>query len=362
MKNGTITYYLSEPGRKASLLAGGTGTEVQQVTGELTSENIDLFRVSTDGSADFTLDVSAVPERSSYGNREIRGWEQQRFDAPVNFDGVIDAAREIARQRAQIEADEQPRLAAWGLEQEQKNREKEAAEVAKNRATQTERFSELLQPGSLFRLDPEQIYCHNWTASIDKIKPEHPQYAEFRAQLELLQTEREATARATAQEHAERERLKADFCAEWIAVNGTDNQRARFAEGLLPADELETALKEAAFSAFDFPRYRRIPAKDVRATCTETCTCGGEYDSCSVNFQSEDASDATAAEFATLELIRAALVHAPMRPAEATLRLHTGTCSDSDCDPDEGVGRVTRKGILVKLRFGPFTFHRLFAV
>lgn len=129
---------------------------------------------------------------------------------------------------------------------------------------------------------------------------------------------------------------------EWVKLHGSESQQKRHAYGLLPIKEVEDALRERAFTPLShLDRYEKILARDV-------CCC--EYATCTVNFDVDDATEATADEFAMFEQIRHLM-------SCDTVQLRTHTAYANDCDVN-----MERKSIRVEIEVGTFTFSREYAV
>lgn len=154
----------------------------------------------------------------------------------------------------------------------------------------------------------------------------------------IKQARAEETAHREAQDMTENTQVN-----EWVATQGTPNQRARHAAGLLARDEVLDAIEEEAFKPLQgrsMP-YEKMQAKDV-------CTCE-DYSPCHVGFSSCSADSATAEEWEKMEGIKALLPS-----AEVQLRTHTG--ESKHCDET-----VTRNGLRVTVTVGAFEFSREYA-
>lgn len=367
MAHGTITYRLTEAGRKASLISGGNGQEIQTVAGELTPENIDLFTVAADGKAALDIFRTGEPERDSLYTANVE-WKRYAATVPMEFEALLVVARDFRALR-QAHADAQPARLATKQAEERTTAEAAQADLERKQADAIAELS-ALTPDALaddaqanrdnhrFRDllgSPDGKYHHNFSG--------YPRKSTFEPAQALIETANGILA-ARRQVEAESENAKAAakraWQAEWLASNGTHSQRARDEEGLLPNAELEAAIKDWAFRALAGEvRYQPLVASEVRATCAEKCVCGGDgYGAqCTINFSSEEADEATNDEFNRLLAIRALVPDGTVE-----LRLHTGKCDDSDCDPDEDQGIATRKGFMVEIVAGPFTLHREYAV
>jgi len=155
------------------------------------------------------------------------------------------------------------------------------------------------------------------------------------------QWRREDEAQTTAEAEAKRVRKQAQIAA-WVADHGTLSQQERLAAGLLDEAEVLDGIREQTFAPVSLPLYRKLVTEDVDHN--EEC---GHYD---VDYASDEAKDATEAEFDTLKVIRAALP-----AATVTLRRHTATCNTCD-------RTATRAGILAVVTVGEFDLRREFGV
>jgi hypothetical protein len=102
----TATYLLSEEGRKASLLSGGDGRAVQELTIDVPASRLHLVSVDADGVARLKL----RPRYQRDGERGvIRVDAPPMYDAPPTLDELF---REAARNHQLEEAYHQARRAA----------------------------------------------------------------------------------------------------------------------------------------------------------------------------------------------------------------------------------------------------------
>ena len=147
-----------------------------------------------------------------------------------------------------------------------------------------------------------------------------------------------AAAAAAAAERVERVALElaaaaklTDATAAWIAVHGTESQRARFAEGLLPEQEMWGAIRDEVFSSITSPRYERMVGGDIE----HDNDCPDPRAAYGVNPLAALDAD----QYARLVQIRR------VAPAGATVapRLHYASCGDCS------VARVERASVLVTL-------------
>lgn len=205
----------------------------------------------------------------------------------------------------------------------------------------------------------------NYT-DIDKIAVE---FESDEAQAKIIEAltagEKEAEARKadnaakkirTEKEHAERmiryaaekkqeetDRLKKkEQIVAWVAEKGTESQKARLAENLLPEKEIIDAIRDEAYRPLDnYERYEKIITSDV-------CDC--EYDYCNVEFDANNKHEATENEFDLMQEFKKL-----MPGSTVTIREHKG---ESECCEKT----VTRTGIMVKVTVRTFNFSREYAI
>lgn len=156
--------------------------------------------------------------------------------------------------------------------------------------------------------------------------------------------EKQAAARA---EKEKKEEAKKEQIKKWVMEKGTENQKKRYEIELLPESEVIDAIRDEAYSALnDFQRYEKMKASDV-------CTCEDEgY--CDVDYEVEEATEATVEEFEALEKIVTAAKKAHPG-AVVTLMDHIGT--SEDCE-----NKVVRKSAKVEVAVGAFKFSREYAI
>jgi hypothetical protein len=170
------------------------------------------------------------------------------------------------------------------------------------------------------------------------IRKEHP---EFIALCDEVELRHKTDDKAKSDAEIAKKLLLQSQIAEWVQANGTDSQRARFSEGLLPDAEVTDAIKAELLSPGEgFAKYAKITAGEVKRECGG-CDC----DENDVEFEATDAFAVTDYQYQSLLAIRAAFPG-----AEVTPRIHTGTwdCGDSDCPLHE----VTRYSARVHVAQG----------
>jgi len=324
---GRIAYCLSEGGRRASLKAGGSGRRNQEVSGLVSSEDVDLFKVDCDGRC-----------RSAIAASE--------FDMPLTWQVALDKLRE---------------------EQEEKNRvrRQELEERGKRLKAEGEQKAAL---AAAFIIAPERYYVFHASSSDVEISEEgnlsgsgvvthfrnHPYgavpnfddlLAVASARFAQQQAEKRAVAEAEATAKSARAQAETDFIEAWVREHGSTNQQQRYAADLLPRDEVLQALEDAAFRPLDdLARYAKLKSSDV---CPDEETCAH------VTFASHAAESASAAQW---DLIRDIAARIP--EAEVQLRAHAGDCQDRQ---SHDLPEAVRHGVMVHRKVGPFTMRREYA-
>lgn len=319
----TFSYQLTQKGQRVHLLQGGDGGMFQYVKGDISladAEALGLHFSNRSLSADrITLTTSA----RKYG----RGSEfsEKQFDAPLTFEEAL----------AEALATRQAKLAVIAAEKAEMDAAKQAALDGTARVYRPIGSSK----GAIVRVGDREF---RFTDD---------------AELEALLTQREAAAKAAREaeearkeaEEARRRAAKDAQIAAWVAEHGTQNQKERWAAGLLPAREIDKAMEDHAFApAANLPLFPRIEAGDIEHE--SGCASEWDDDAWDLDCESADAASCTADEFESLKRIRELFPD-----AEVSIKRHT--CSCSKCKADE-----TRSGVFVKLTVGAFTFNREFAL
>jgi hypothetical protein len=176
----------------------------------------------------------------------------------------------------------------------------------------------------------------------------------------LYQRAAAAAERATEREEAEHERAqraKRQERASWLAEWGTESQRARDAEGLLPQDELRDAIREWLFASLaGQQRYRRLTAGDVSHSdyCDEDCE---------VSYSVTDVEGLTVDEYETLTKIRALVSQDTARLADratVTARCHLAWPACEPAETDDYT--VTRASAHVLVEYAGYKLSREYAL
>jgi len=242
------TFRLSEAGRKASLLAGGNGKQSQVLTLALPTTRLHLVQVDGDGTARLRL----RPQFHARPDQRIgRIDESPEYDAPPSPERLLqDAAR-----NHQLEGAYRAQGTALRATREEASRTWRDAVAVAFLADPERRALPHPSPTARRCVVPTERGRLTFDAGRDRgAARDVPREAQRRF-LADLQTRRARVAEAQGAfhvAHAEKQRL----VHEWIARDGSPDQRERLAAGVLPLDEGLAAMASARFQALDhFPPY-----------------------------------------------------------------------------------------------------------
>ena len=340
----TATYLLSEDGRKASLLDGGDGKAVQQLSLQVPANRLHLVSVDAHGVARLKL---RPQYRLDGDNGIVRVDAAPTYDAPPNVEELF---REAARNH-QLERAYQA--------------ERQAAKTKRREADQERRVA----VAKAFLGDPSQRALAHPTPTPKRCVVETERgrvffdadndtppardvpaeaHRRFRAD---LRAQRECNLKTRAEQLAQHEEKKR-FAAEWIANHGTPEQQARQAAGVLPIEETIEAMTEYTFAALAArARYVADGAAQIQNGLNhlrpETEPLVSTAD---LIVTSNNAETMTASQWAVVNEIQAMLPDATV-----VLRRHTVSWKK---DRTITVGPCF--GVLVTRRCGPFTLRREF--
>jgi hypothetical protein len=341
----TATYLLSEEGRKASLLAGGNGRALQEVTLHVPANRLHLVAVDTNGRAYLKL----RPRFELNDEQRV-----VKIDALPTYDAaptVDDLFREAGRNHQLEHAFHADRSAARRAERDagQQRREELAASFLAD-ATQRARPRPSPSPQRCFLDTPDgrmlfDVRQDRGTARL--VPPEA--YRRWLADLRAREEWRKKETAAQMASHAHKQQV----VAEWVAEHGTPQQQARQTAGLLPMEEVIEAMADQAFRAGDgfeayvcdgaerlqeqlrqLPRYANVVVAPTHITIFNT-----------------DAVSATDAQWARMQELQRVFPDATV-----TLREHRVSWKG---DPE--APSLTKRGVLVTRKVGPFDLRREYA-
>ena len=242
------TYLLSEEGRKASLLEGGDGKAVQQLTLHVPANRLHLVSVDANGVARLRLKPRF---QLSADNRVVRIDAAPTYDAPPQIEELF---REAAKNHQLERAYEDERRSAK-VKRREADQERRASVARAFLSDPTQRA--LVHPTPTPRrcfvaTDHGRILFDEATDLPPAREVPAEAHRRFRAD---LRARREQNLKARAEQLALHEEKKR-FVAEWIATHGTPDQQARQTAGVLPMAEAIEAITDHAFDALaDHRRY-----------------------------------------------------------------------------------------------------------
>ena len=341
----TAIYLLSENGRKASLLAGGDGRAIQQIAIQVPANRLHLVSVDRQGVARLKL-------RPRFEIDEARGIV--RIDAAPMYE-------------APPSIEELYRAAAKNHELESAYYAQRTAERAKRRDSdreQRERVAEafLADKGqrAIAHPPPTPKRCCITTergrfffdvATDHGLAKDVPAEAHrrFRADLRSKRERDQQDRAAQLALHEEKKR----FIADWIARNGTEEQRTRQAEGVLPMDEAIEAITDRVFSPLcEHVPYARNGVQQMRAQLARFGRADEAVAPGDLVVTSEHAKMASAEQWMVVKAFRALMPEATVH-----LRVHRISLKGDSAPPP-----VIQHGILVTMKHGPFTLRREYAL
>lgn len=338
----TATYLLSEDGRKSSLLAGGDGRAVQQLSIQVPTSRLHLVSVDNEGVAKLKLQ----PRYERDGDqRIIRSDTPPTYDSPPSID---DLYKEAARNH-ELERVYHQQRSAVRTERRDAQRQLRTQLAQAFLSDRTQRA--LVHPAP----SPKRCYLTGEhgrvlfdVASDDGLAKEVPPEAHRRFRADL-RTRRDENLRQRAEQLALHEK-KQRVIADWIAAHGTPEQQSRHAADVLPmAEVIELMADEALAAIADQPRYARDGVERLQAHLRQLPQYAAVVVAAvDLVVTSKDANQATAAQWALMQRLRDKLPDATV-----TLRMHRLAWK-----PDANAPALTLHGALVTRRVGPFAFRR----
>lgn len=223
------------------------------------------------------------------------------------------------------------------LEQERiQNEMRAAAEKLLNRPA--EEFIEHTDIGVTMT---QELYAHRHNPLLAEL------VAEVDAEIKRQHAANEARKREEAEVARRAEEKKAvqrkQAIHKWVKEHGTDSQKDRLKEGVLPDDEVLKDIRDDLFGDLaEFDRYARLKAEDVCA-----CDCVDNVD-----FVTDNIVELSADQYDQFSVIRS---NAP-DSAKVEAKRHHGSCPNCTCD------QVTRYSALVTVEWNGYTLSREYAL
>lgn len=340
----TATYRLSEQGRKASLLSGGNGRAVQDVTISVPVSRIHLVSVDAEGHARVRLQ----PRFSVNGEQQVvQSEEAPVFDTVPSVDDLLnEAARnhQLESRYRSAAAEEQRKRQDKGLELKQRLAEEFLADPkrrARVHPRPTPRVCHVVVRNSVVRFDAKT------DVGIARQLPPEAYRRWCADERERTQQGQDEFKRGYAV-HEEKARL----VAEWVSTYGSPSQCERHAAGLLPLSEVLEGMADQEFAAaVSRPRYVADGVTRLQAFLHHYPQYANVVlVKSDLDVRTERAEDATQAQWSMLSELRAMFPH-----ADVTIRRHTLTWTR-----DSNAPRLTICGVLVRRKIGPFNIRREF--
>ena len=339
------TYQLTENGRKASLLAGGDGRALQQVTLDVPGSRLHLVSVDAEGVARLKL----RPHYALDAEQRII-----RTDGPPTYD-VLPAVDDLLRDAARNHQLERAWIAERTVEREKRRetsrelREQVAQDFLNDQTRRAlahpppnPQRCEVMTPRGRLRFD---VTKDDGVAK--RVPPEA--HRRFRADLRARAEQRRDNHAAQVAIYEEKKRV----IAEWVATKGTPAQQARHVAGALPTAEVIEALTEEAFAPLAaFPIYARDGAGRLQAHLRQFARFAEvTIAPAELAISVEDSKVSTEAQWALIQQIRQVV---PL--AAVALRAHQLGWKRAPHSP-----MLTVFGVRVKLSVGPFVVMREYA-
>lgn len=336
------SFRLSEPGRKASLLAGGNGKQGQTLTLSVPTTRLHLVQVDGDGTARLRLrpQFQVRPDQ-----RIVRIDESPEYDTPPSSERLLqDAAR-----NHQMEAAYRAQGTAMRATRDETSRTWRDAVAVAFLADPERRALPHPSPTSRRCVVPTERGRLTFDASRDRgAARDVPREAQRRF-LADLQARRARTAEAQQAfhvTHSEKQRL----VHAWIVEHGNPDQRERLAAGVLPLEEGTAAMAADRFRALDhLPPYvpdgvDRLQAHlRSHAAFAEVAVAPD-----TLRVVTRELATATAGQWAVLQQVRQAVPDALVFLRERTLAWTV----------DLKAPRVRLVTVLAVIKDGPLTLRR----
>jgi hypothetical protein len=341
----TASYLLTEDGRKASLLAGGDGHALQQITLQVPVNRLHLVSVDKQGVARLKL----RPRYEIDGDRDV-----VRIDAAPVYDQppTIDELYRAAAKNHELET-------TYFANRDVARSKRSEADRA-FRDTVADQF--LVDKGQRAILHPpptpKRCYLESnkgrllFDIATDTGRAKDvPAEAHRRFRADLREREERNRLERAAQLALHEEKKR--YIAEWIAANGTEEQKLRQADGMLPMEEAIEEIADQVLGPTQLPLYTHDGATRLQDFLRKVT---GQPDivvaATDLKVRSVHAVKASAAQWAVVQRLRSQLPD-----ANVVLREHVLQSKHND-----GTGALTVFGALVTKKHGPFVLRREYVV
>jgi hypothetical protein len=340
----TASYLLSEDGRKASLLSGGDGRAIQQITLQVPANRLHLVSVDRQGVARLKL----RPRFEMDATGIVRIDSAPMYDTPPTVDELYRAAAKNHELETAYHA-QRTAVRAKRTDDDRARRQSVAEAFLADKSlraashpppTPKTCYVTTERGGVLFDVSTDQGLAKD-------VPPEA--HRRFRADQRAYQEKVRQDQISQAALHEE----KKQFIADWISTNGTEEEKARHASGVLPMAEAIARISDQVFAAVDTrPVYVHDGAQRLQRSIRQ---CTGSADvvvtPADVVARSAHAIMASAEEWAAIREIQ------ELPEAHTVLRHHLLLSRRH-----QGVPSLVIIGALVTLNHGPFVLRREYIV
>lgn len=306
-------YQLSEAGRKASLLAGGDGRALQQLTVQVPTTRLHLVSVDAKGVARLKLRPRFQMDADQ---RVVRFDAAPTYDAPPTLDDLF---REAARNHELERVYQAERTVARAKKRDaERDRRSQLAEAFLEDKTQRALVHPAPSPKRcVLAADQGRVFFD--VATDEGLARDVPPEAHrrFRADLQAKKEQNQRERVAQLALHEEKKR----YIAEWIEEHGSPDQKERQAAGLLPMKEAIEAITDHAFEAAAPSRYQRDGVERLEGHLRSARHCPPDFvvTPGDLLVVCSSAVSATAAQWRQIQQLQAALPKATVALREHRL-------------------------------------------
>jgi hypothetical protein len=338
----TATYLLSEEGRKASLLSGGNGRAVQDITIHVPANRLHLVNVDADGRARLKLRPRFELNAEQ---RVVRIDAFPKFDTPPTIEDLFREAGRNHQLEIAFHADHGASRDAH--RDAERQRREQIADAFLADPVQRPMHRPSPTPERCFLATDEGRVMFDTRMDVGSARSVPTEaYRRFRADLKAREERRRQETAAQIASHAHKKQVIAD----WIAQHGTPKQQARQAAGVLPMEEAIEAMADQAFEAGNsFERYPMDGAARLQQRLRQLPPYANVViDPMELRIVGSDAVKATEAQWERVQELQRVFPDATV-----VLREHRISWKGHPDTPT-----LTMYGVLVSCKIGPFDVRR----
>lgn len=191
-----------------------------------------------------------------------------------------------------------------------------------------------------------------------------PDSDHFQAVMEAHETRKAAAEELERKQKAEEERIAQErnkLFGEWVEQHGTDNQKARWAMGMLPEQEAIDCMEDVVFAPLDarFERCVPIAKSDFFPLCDDDKEWYELEHSLNPRYETEELKELSADEYEVFAEIKQEI--AGNLPSGTTIkfsqRIGTWDCGNKNHPLHE----IRRNRMIITTTVGVLTFKRMYA-